>query len=153
MAFELKSRAFPADGMIPRRHTCDGEDLSPPLAWSGAPPGTKSFAITCADPDAPAGTWHHWAAFDIPQSMASLPEHVPAEGQGTIRQAFNDFRRKGYGGPCPPPGHGVHHYHFTLFALKVEKLPLAESVRCPDVVREARANALAEAELVGRYRR
>lgn len=154
MSLSLTSEAF-ADGQrIPARYTCDGEDLSPPLAWSGAPPGTRSFALFCEDPDAPAGTWHHWAAFDIPAGTTRLAEGVPRAAQvGDLRQASNDFRQPGYGGPCPPKGHGVHRYRFRLLALDLEHLPVAGRPGCRDVARAARPHALASAELVGTYSR
>jgi hypothetical protein len=152
--FELRSPAFAAGRPIPVRHSCDGEDLSPPLAWSGAPMGTRSFCLLCDDPDAPAGTWHHWALFDIPPTMSGLEEGVaPAADLDGMRQALNDFGRPGYGGPCPPRGHGVHHYHFRLLALDVASLGLAGRVGCRDVERAARRHTLAVAELVGTYRR
>ena len=149
MGLTLTSPAFAAQGRIPTRYTCDGSDVSPPLHWSGAPAETRSFALICADPDAPAGTWHHWAIFDIPATADGLPEHQKADASG-VQQALNDFDRKGYGGPCPP-GNGAHHYHFTLYALKVEHLPVPTTARCRDVARAAKAHVLAQADLVGLY--
>lgn|SRR5579883_2496581 len=149
MSLTLTSPAFTAQGPIPARYTCDGSDVSPPLDWSGAPAGTRGFALLCTDPDAPAGTWHHWAIFDIPATAAGLPEHQKPDAAGT-RQAINDFGRKGYGGPCPP-GNGAHHYHFTLYALDVDHLPVPASPRARDVVRAVKTHALAHAELVGLY--
>lgn len=154
MAFQLTSTAFKAGERIPRRYTCDGDDRSPPLAWSGAPAGTKSFALLCDDPDAPAGTWHHWSLFDIPFSVVHLDEGYSSRERAVqTRQAVNDFGNVGYGGPCPPPGHGVHHYHFNLLALDVEKLKLATRPRCSEVKRAAKARMLAMAELIGLYSR
>jgi Raf kinase inhibitor-like YbhB/YbcL family protein len=150
----LISSGFSDGAAIPQRFTCDGEDLSPPLHWSDAPAATRSFALLCDDPDAPAGTWHHWAAYDIPPSRTSLQEGASrqAESQG-FRQAINDFHRPGYGGPCPPRRHGPHHYHFRLLALSVDHLALRQSATCSDVEREARKHVLAEAVLVGVYER
>jgi Raf kinase inhibitor-like YbhB/YbcL family protein len=110
---QLGSSAFANDATIPRRFTCDGEDLSPPLDWIGTPAETHSLVLLCDDPDAPAGTWHHWAAYDIATDRAGLAEGATlyADRQG-FKQAVNDFHRSGYGGPCPPRGHGPHHYHF-----------------------------------------
>ena len=154
MTFQLTSPSFPSGGKIPAQHSCDGGDVSPQFHWSGAPAGTASFALICSDPDAPAGTWYHWAAFDIPATATGLPEHVPAEAHdGIIRQAINDFGRKGYGGPCPPRGHGPHHYHFTLYALKAARLPVTGSLRCRDVERIVKENVLARTELIGLYGR
>jgi Raf kinase inhibitor-like YbhB/YbcL family protein len=101
----LNSSAFADGSAIPRRFTCDGDDLSPPLSWSDAPPGTRSFVLLCDDPDAPAGTWHHWAAYDIPSTLTALAERAASDAErGGFKQAINDFQRSGYGGPCPPRG-------------------------------------------------
>ena len=148
----LSSSAFPDGSAIPRRFTCDGEDLSPPLTWSDAPTETRSYAVLCEDPDAPAGTWHHWAAFDIPASQTMLAAGIARQEQG-FKQAVNDFRQPGYGGPCPPRGHGVHHYHFRLLALSIDRLTLRPNPSCRDVEREARKHLIAEATLVGVYTR
>ncbi|MGO9398876.1 MAG: YbhB/YbcL family Raf kinase inhibitor-like protein [Xanthobacteraceae bacterium] len=152
---ELRSSGFTDGATIPRRFTCDGEDVSPPLVWSGAPAATRSFALLCDDPDAPAGIWHHWAAYDIPADRTGLAEgaavEVPTHG---FKQAMNDFGKTGYSGPCPPRGHGNHHYRFRLLALSVDRLPLHHhKTSCRDVEREARKYVLAEATLVGLYQR
>lgn len=153
MSLDLISTAFSNGGRIPARHTCEGPDTSPPLQWSGAPVGTRSFALICSDPDAPAGTWYHWAIYDIPSDASGLPEDCPPDGRDGIRQAINDFGRRGYAGPCPPRGHGTHHYHFRLYALEVEHLPLKGSPRCREVERAAKSRALGEANLVGLFSR
>ena len=154
MAFELTSSAFVEDERIPRIYTCEGQDISPPLPWSGAPSEIRSFALLCDDPDSPAGVWRQWAAYDIPAERAGLPEGVATETRvGNVRQAINDFGRAGYGGPCPPLGHGIHHYHFRLLALDVGTLGLDEGVRCAEVGNAAAAHVLAEAELMGTYSR
>src|SRR6266478_6660865 len=150
-AMKLVSSAFDDGAAIPRRFTCDGENLSPPLQWSGAPAGTLSFVLLCDDPDAPAGTWHHWAAYDIPPAVTELA--VDAEQNAKLRQAVNDFRKVGYGGPCPPHGHGPHHYHFRLLALSTDQLRAKANASCRDIERKARKYAIAEAILVGRYER
>jgi Raf kinase inhibitor-like YbhB/YbcL family protein len=152
---QLRSSDFHDGAAIPRRFTCDGDDLSPSLEWSGAPPQTRSFVLLCDDPDAPAGTWHHWAAYDIPPDSTGLAAGAAADRGGKgFKQAINDFRKPGYGGPCPPHRHGIHHYHFRLLALSVERLPLhTTSPSCREVEREARQHALAEAILVGLYQR
>ncbi len=150
----LSSSAFSDGAKIPRRFSCDGEDLSPPLQWSDPPAETRSFVVLCADPDAPAGTWHHWAAYDIPANRAALPEGAGRSGGGDgLKQAVNDFGRTGYGGPCPPHGHGPHHYHFRLLALSSESLPVRKGPSCRDVEREARKHLIAEAALLGLYER
>jgi Raf kinase inhibitor-like YbhB/YbcL family protein len=102
---ELDSSAFADGAAIPRRFACDGENLSPPLQWSGAPEATRSFVLLCDDPDAPAGTWHHWAVYDIPPAVTEFA--VNAAQIAEMKQAVNDFRKVGYGGPCPPHGHGL----------------------------------------------
>lgn len=152
MAFVLTSSAFADGSTIPIRHTCAGSDSSPPLHWSDAPAGTKSLALVCADPDAPGGTFYHWAVYDIPAAATSLPEHYPAETRDQVRQAINGFGRRGYGGPCPPPGR-PHHYRFTLYALKLDRLPVPPAPRCPDVEAAAQRNALGRAELTGLFGR
>jgi Raf kinase inhibitor-like YbhB/YbcL family protein len=150
----LHSSAFSAQAMIPRRFTCEGEDLSPPLNWSGAPASTRSFVLLCDDPDAPAGTWHHWAAYDIPADRTALVQGAAQHGEREgFKQAINDFRRPDYGGPCPPRGHGLHHYHFRLLALSVDSLPVPSEASCQDVEREARKHLLTEAVLIGIYER
>ena len=148
---KLVSSAFDDGAAIPRRFTCDGENLSPPLQWSGAPAGTLSFVLLCDDPDAPAGTWHHWAAYDIPAAVTELA--VDAAQNAKLKQAVNDFRKVGYGGPCPPHGHGPHHYHFRLLALSTDQLRAKAKASCRDMEREARKYAIAEAILVGWYER
>ncbi|MGP0094961.1 MAG: YbhB/YbcL family Raf kinase inhibitor-like protein [Xanthobacteraceae bacterium] len=146
---QLRSSAFADGSAIPRRFTCEGDDVSPPLHWSDAPPGTRSFVLLCDDPDAPAGTWHHWAAYDIVPDRATL-----AEGAGReVKQAISDFGRPGYGGPCPPRGDGPHHYHFRLLALSTDRLRVRKDPSCRDVEREARKHLIAEAILVGLYER
>jgi hypothetical protein len=154
MAFQLTSTAFSDGQRIPKRYACDGENLSPPLAWSGAPSTTRSFVLLCDDPDAPAGTWHHWALFDIPATQTELSEGLPREARvQAMRQATNDFVEIGYGGPCPPRGHGAHHYRFRLSALSVDKLSVKERARCKDVERAAHPHVIETADLVGIYSR
>jgi Raf kinase inhibitor-like YbhB/YbcL family protein len=151
---QLSSSTFSNGSAIPRRFTCDGKDLSPPLDWSESPPETRSFVLLCDDPDAPSGTWHHWAAYDIPAARMALAqgaaEHPEMHG---FRQAINDFHRLGYGGPCPPHGHGPRHYHFRLLALSIGRLAMRKDPSCTDVEREARTHVLAEAILIGVYER
>jgi len=138
-----------ADGQpIPTRFTCDGPGQSPPLAWGEPPAGTKSFAVIADDPDAPSGLFRHWGAFDIPASTRSI-----GQGQSIGSQAINEFGKPGYGGPCPPPGHGPHHYHFKLYALDVEKLGLAAGAKVEQVESEAQKHAIARGVLVGTYER
>jgi Raf kinase inhibitor-like YbhB/YbcL family protein len=153
MAFTLTSPEFADGGQIPRRFTCDGGDRSPALAWSEAPEGTAGFAVLCDDPDAPRGTFRHWAAWEIPAHWRALAEGYGEEpAQQGVRQAVNDFGRPGYGGPCPPRGHGPHRYVFRLLALSGPIEPPA-GARCADVETLAKPLTLAEARLVGGYGR
>lgn len=145
----LASADFTDDGRIPKACTCEGEDLSPALAWIDPPPGTRSFVVLCNDPDAPDGVWRHWAAYDIPHTWSRLARGAGRAGALHFRQAVNDFKRVGYGGPCPPKGDGSHHYRFTVLALSVERLNVHADPRCRDVESEARKHVLAEATLVG----
>jgi Raf kinase inhibitor-like YbhB/YbcL family protein len=151
----LISTAFSDGAAIPRRFTCDGEDVSPALQWSGQPSQTMSFVLLCDDPDAPAGVWRHWAVYDIPGDQAGLAEGAGRAAAGQdFKQASNDFERLGYGGPCPPHRHGVHHYHFRLLALSQARLPMRrKDPSCEEVEREARKYVIAEAILVGVYER
>ncbi|MFZ5610380.1 MAG: YbhB/YbcL family Raf kinase inhibitor-like protein [Pseudomonadota bacterium] len=154
MPFILTSPAFIQGATIPIQYSCDGADLSPPLQWSGAPRGTKSFFLACHDPDAPMGVFQHWAAFDIPAAWTRLPEGFStSRAAAGIRQAINDFQRPGYGGPCPPKGDQAHHYHFTLHALDIAALNVAPDAPCLAVDRGAEPHILASTVLVGVYRR
>jgi Raf kinase inhibitor-like YbhB/YbcL family protein len=154
MALTLKSSAFGNGTRIPDRYTCTGENVSPPLSWSDPPPRTQSYALVCSDPDAPMQKWYHWAVFDIPAETHGLDERIASEARiGQLRQAMTDFHHPGYGGPCPPKGHGQHHYRFHLMALEVASLALPEQVDCRDVERAAAPHVLAEAVLTGTYSR
>jgi Raf kinase inhibitor-like YbhB/YbcL family protein len=150
---QLSSSAFSNGSAIPRRFTCDGENLFPPLDWEAAPSTTRSFVLLCDDPDAPAGKWHHWAVYDIDADQTGLAEGASRDGGAArFKQAINDFHPMGYGGPCPP-GHGRHRYHFRLLALSVDHLSLGAEPSCREVEREARRHVIAEATLVGIYHR
>lgn len=150
----LTSAAFADGKTIPTRYTCDGGNVSPPLSWSSIAEGTKSFAVVCYDPDAPRGVFHHWAIFDLPGDRDALREGV-AKGAQTDngRQAVNDFGEASYRGPCSPPGNGLHHYHFDLFALPIPQLDLPPDAACRDVLTAARKTALGIATLIGLYSR
>ena len=145
----LASRAFENGGRIPGRFTCDGDNEMPPLELTGVPPEARSLALVCSDPDAPSGTFHHWAVYDIPPDVRHLPERTCAG----MREAVNDFGGTGYGGPCPPRGHGSHRYCFRLYALDIPTLGLGPKARCREVERLAHQHALAEADLIGLYAR
>jgi Raf kinase inhibitor-like YbhB/YbcL family protein len=151
MAFQLFSTAFADGGWIPALHTCEGADLSPALEWSGEPDGTHSFALIVDDPDAPAGTWNHWLLWDIPSKTHNLPHGFKPGTVGVSGR--NDFGRIGYGGPCPPKGHGPHRYFFKLYALGVETLGLREGTKRPDLDRAMAGRVLVEAQFMGRFER
>ena len=151
--FMLKSEAFSEGQPLPAQFTCDGADQSPPLSWSEPPLGTKSFALVVDDPDAPSGTFRHWGAFNIPATVRSLSGGAGNRDDGMVVQATNDFGRPGYGGACPPKGHGTHHYRFKLFALDIERLPVPPDTRIEQVEAAASAHQLGRAELTGTYER
>ena len=154
MAFALTSTAFTAGGSIPAAHTCEGKDIAPPLAWSGAPAGTKSFALIVDDPDAPDPkapkmTWVHWVLYDIPPGTSTLAAAVTSKTlPAGAREGKNDWKRAGYGGPCPPIGR--HRYFFKLYALDAS----LGDLKGPDKAALERAmsgHILARAELIGTY--
>ena len=152
MALEIKSNAFTNENAIPPKYTCDGADLSPPLSWSNAPVGTKSYALIADDPDAPAGTWVHWVVWNIPANTSSLKEGMdkaPKFPDGT-RQGVNDFRRTGYGGPCPPGG--THRYYFKLYALD-STLEIPANATKAILEAAMKGHILGQATLLGTYSR
>jgi Raf kinase inhibitor-like YbhB/YbcL family protein len=153
VTLELETSAFEPGGAIPERHTCDGGDVSPALSWSAPPAGARSLALVCEDPDAPRGTWVHWVLYNLPAGTRQLEEGVPATAElpSGARQGRNDFRRIGYGGPCPPPG-PPHRYYFRLYALDVV-LGLPSGATRKDLDRAMTGHVLADAELMGRYQR
>lgn len=151
---QLTSPAFAAGSRLPKIHSLEGANRSPPLRWRDVPPTAQSLVILCEDPDAPRGTWWHWAVYDLDPATTGLPEGYPRTGaKPPARQAVNDFRRPGYDGPAPPPGHGLHHYHFRLLALSVPRLPVPPDARCQAVAKTANAYLLAQAVLTGTYER
>lgn len=153
MGFELKSPAFESGGPIPPNHTCRGRDASVPLEWTDPPAGTKSFALTGDDPDAPGGTWVHWVLFDLPGEARSLPEGLAKTETlpDGSRQGVNDFKKIGYGGPCPPPG-APHRYFFTLYALD-RKLGLSPGATKEALLSAMKGRILAEARWMGTFKR
>jgi hypothetical protein len=146
-SFSLTSGAFGPGKPIPRRHTCDGGDVSPELEWAGEPAGTVSLALVVDDPDAPGGTFTHWLAWGLDPAAGRL-----GEGEQAPREGRNDFGSTGWRGPCPPRGHGPHRYFFRLHALS-EELELASGAGKKDVERALAGRVLATAELVGTYGR
>jgi len=162
--FRLSSSDFAANGELANKFVyqgfgCHGGNVSPALSWSDAPAGTKSFALLVHDPDAPTGGagWWHWVLYNIPATATAI-----AQGAGTADgaalpkgavQGKTDFGSTGWGGPCPPPGHGKHHYQFTLYALKVDKLDVADGASAALIGYSANANAIGKAQLTALYGR
>ena len=153
MTIPLTSSAFAEGELIPAKHTCDGEDASPPLNWTGVPGAAKSLALICDDPDAPMGTWVHWVIYGLPPTVAELAEKVPTTETlaNGARQGINDFKRVGYGGPCPPSGR-PHRYFFKLYALDAE-IPLKPRATKKELLRAMDGHVLAEGQLMGKYQR
>jgi len=154
MPLMLTSPAIPPGSEIAAQYTCDGSDISPPLSWSGAPEGTRSLVLVVEDPDAPSGTFRHWVVFDIPPASRGLEAgysaNRPAAG---LHEGRNDFGKTGYGGPCPPSGHGTHHYHFRLLAISRPTLDLRTAAPALDVLKAAQPYVIQQAEFVATYRR
>jgi len=156
MALSLTSTAFAANAAIPKRYTCEGEDLSPPLTWSQAPQGTLSFALIVDDPDAPDPrapkmTWVHWVIHNIPAAAHGLPEGASQRGlpAGAV-QGINDWKRADYGGPCPPIGR--HRYFHKLYALDTTLSGLERPTKA-ELLAAIKGHVLAQAELVGTYQK
>jgi len=155
---EVKPNATITEQYVYKGFGCNGGNVSPSLAWKDAPAGTKSFAVTVYDPDAPTGSgWWHWVVFNIPASTTSLPAGAGNPGssgmpQGAI-QSRTDFGPPGYGGPCPPPGDKAHRYIFTVYALKVDNLGLDANASPAMVGFAINANKIAKAHFIGRYGR
>jgi Raf kinase inhibitor-like YbhB/YbcL family protein len=145
-AMEITSKDFMHNQSIPSIHTCDGKDLSPQLAWSGVPEGTKSLALSCIDPDAPMGDFIHWFIYNIPAATAEIPQGGPLPAGA--HEVMNDFGKTPYGGPCPPSG--THRYFFTVYALKVSDLG---SLTKKDFLKKVKENEIGSAEIIGLYKR
>ena len=153
MKIQITSAAFAGGQPIPAKYTGDGNDASPPLAWTGVPPGARSLALIADDPDAPVGTWTHWVLYDLPPGTAGLDADTPktpvlANG---ARQGLNDFKRTGYGGPAPPPGK-MHRYFFKLYALDAMtgRPPNASK---QELLKAMNGHVLGEGQLMGTYQR
>jgi Raf kinase inhibitor-like YbhB/YbcL family protein len=154
MAFELLSDSIASDDSIPARYTCDGENLSPPLAFRDVPAEAQSLALTCDDPDASSGLFTHWVVYDLPVTLYGLPENAGAEtapGNGSV-QGRNDFGHSRYDGPCPPRGDRPHRYYFRLYALD-QPLALSPGANRAQVMERMQGHTLAQAELMGRFGR
>ena len=153
MNMQITSIAFAEGQPIPDQYSCSGSDVSPPLQWTGAPAGAKSFAIIADDPDAPTGTWVHWVIYNLPPAAMSLAENVSQLPELTngAKQGVNDFGKIGYNGPCPPPGK-AHHYHFKIYALDT-KLDLKSGATRKKLLEAMDGHVLAEGQLIGTYQR
>lgn len=160
MSIAVSSAAFQNNQSIPKKYSGEGIDVSPPLEWTGLPAGTQELALICDDPDAPSSEpWVHWVIYKIPAAAQGLPENVPPESRPAapagVLQGKNSWptgRTIGYRGPMPPPGHGTHHYHFTLYALS-EKLQLEPAARKRDLLRQMEGKILGQGRLTGLYER
>jgi|SRR5579862_6548562 len=153
MALTVSSPSFQNGADIPKKFTCTDADISPELQWTAVPAGTQSLALIADDPDAPAGTWTHWVLFDLPAEMQSLPENVSKQDAlpNGARQGRNDFRKIGYGGPCPPTGK-PHRYFFKLYALD-KKLDLKPGANKQEVEQAMEGHILGQGELMGKFQR
>lgn len=151
MAFKVIVDSIGDDSNVPARFTCDGEDVSPPIRWTGEPAATKSFAIIMDDPDAPGKSLNHWLLWDIPAEIHGLPEGNGQPPPGKL--GTNDFGKRGYGGPCPPKRRGPHRYFFRLFALDTPKLDLPHGAPRQALERALRKHAIAETAFLSRYER
>jgi Raf kinase inhibitor-like YbhB/YbcL family protein len=153
MAFSVSSPTFQNGGSIPKKFTCDGADVSPELQWTAPPTGTQSLSLVADDPDAPVGTWVHWVLFDLPPETKALPEGVAKVDEPPTggRQGRNDFRKLGYGGPCPPPGK-PHRYFFRVYAVDT-KVGLKPGASRQQLDEAMQGHILATAEWMGKYQR
>ena len=149
---EIKSPAFENNGIIPKQYSCDGINISPPLSWSNIPEGAKSLALILDDPDAPTGTWVHWIIYNMPPASKGLQEGViPIQEMAhETKQGINDFKKIGYGGPCPPSG--THRYFFKLYALDT-KLTLKSGATKKQLENAIKGHIILQGELIGKYKK
>jgi Raf kinase inhibitor-like YbhB/YbcL family protein len=147
MPLKVTSSAFSEGQPIPEKYTCDGQNVSPPIKWSGAPENTKSIALICEDPDAPSGMFTHWVLYDLPGKTTELREGSSGSG----KEGVNGFGKNGYGGPCPPPG-GPHRYFFRVYPLDISSVGNVGSSK-EDVAAAIKGHVLAEGSLMGTYKR
>jgi hypothetical protein len=152
MTIMVTSTAFTDSSMIPKQYTCEGKDMSPPIAWSGAPANTKSLALIMDDPDAPNGTWTHWVVWNIPPSITSLDEGLAKNATvAGVKQGQNSWPKTGYGGPCPPPGK-AHRYYFTVYALD-NMLNLSDNASRTALESAMQGHILSQGHLLAMYGR
>jgi Raf kinase inhibitor-like YbhB/YbcL family protein len=155
MSLTISAPAFASGTRMPTQFSRNGGNVSPELQWQGAPRDTRSFALVIEDPDAPKGTFHHWGVYNIPPTTLRLAQGATLQTippTGTVKMARNDFGNHAYDGPQPPAG-GEHHYHFRLLALDVPSLDVPSDCDVSYLLDEARAHALAEAEVVGTFQK
>jgi hypothetical protein len=158
MSIKITSSAFKEGEQIPKKYTGEGDDVSPPLSWSDLPKGTQELVLICDDPDAPNETWVHWVIYKLPADLTGLPEGVPRQPRlkkpPNALQGRNSWTKDniGYRGPMPPPGHGIHHYHFKLYALEA-KLVIEPGQDKNTVLQEIEDHVLGKGDLVGTYQR
>ncbi|MFN2532431.1 MAG: YbhB/YbcL family Raf kinase inhibitor-like protein [Pyrinomonadaceae bacterium] len=152
MGLSLSSTAFNDGGMIPTKYTCDGENISPPLEWSGVPPTAQSLALTVDDPDAPGKTWVHWVIYDVSPNTTKLNENIQANEKFAdgAKQGLNDFKKIGYGGPCPP--NGTHRYFFRLYSLNAAT-DLKPGASKDELLHAMQTKIISQSELMGTYKR
>lgn len=152
VGMQIKSSAFEEGRMIPKLHTCDGRNASPPLEWSGVPKGAVSLTLICEDPDAPSGTWVHWTLYNLPAMVTTLPGGIPPRKDLVYgeSQGKNDFGKIGYGGPCPPSG--THRYIFKVYALDTQ-LNLPAGANKKQIEKAMEGHILGEGKLIGKYSR
>jgi Raf kinase inhibitor-like YbhB/YbcL family protein len=149
---ELRSESFANGDTIPAKHSCDGRNLSPKLSWSNIPDSARELVLICDDPDAPSGTWVHWVLYGLSPDSAGLPEDIPQKDVAPgVRQGRNDFRKMGYGGPCPPRG-PAHRYFFRLYAID-KQLDLKPGATKAEVMKAIEGHIVASGELMGLYKR
>lgn len=155
MSFKIMSHDFKDSTAIPRMFSCDGDDISPELQWVDPPEGTKSFALIVEDPDAPGGTFTHWIVYDIPATFKELSRGMDNDTglKNGIKEGISDFGHRGYGGPCPPRGHGTHRYNFILRALDMPALGLPDSARKNAVEKAIKGHIIGETRITGVYKR
>jgi Raf kinase inhibitor-like YbhB/YbcL family protein len=151
MEFSVKVEGFENGATIPVGMTCEGGDVAPATSWSGEPAGTKSFALIMDDPDAPGGTWTHWLLWDIPVDRHRIEKGFRSGLFGVSGK--NDFGREGYGGPCPPKGHGAHRYFFRVYALNVPRIEVQPGAKRAALDRAIHLSTMAEASYMGRFGR
>ncbi len=152
MIISVTSKEFSEAGLIPKKFTCDGKDVSPSLSWTGIPAGARSIALICDDPDAPMGTWVHWVVYNMPAEVKGLPEGVTATNglPSGATQGINDFRKYDYGGPCPPSG--THRYYFKIYALDTQ-LDLKAGASKSELLKAMEGHIMSQGQLMARYKR